>query len=119
MKKQITSVVLGLLFGVLLRAAVTPSGKVTLAWDYPASELSTNLTFRVYSSATMQLPITAWPVLTNVVGTNLSVQVTVAPGQRFFFLTASNFWGESGPSNLANTPPLPRDMTNLTINRTD
>ena len=97
--------------------AAAPSGLVTLSWDYPAYELSDKLTFKVYSSATMVLPLESWPVLTNVSGTNLSVKLQILPGQRFFYMTASNFWGESGPSNLIGTPPLPRDMTNLTISR--
>lgn len=87
---------------------------VTLAWDgYPPGELSTNLTFKVYSSTNPAVPLTNWQVFTNVVGTNTSVVIVMQPEQRFFFVTASNLWGESTPSNVAGSPPPPRD--NLTV----
>lgn len=88
---------------------------VTLAWDYPTNELSTNLLFKVYSHTNITVPLTNWTVLTNVVGTNLNVAIPMNAQQRFFYVTASNYWGESFPSNVAGTPPPPRDQVGLRL----
>lgn len=88
---------------------------VTLAWDYPPAEL-TNITFKVYHSTSIALPLTNWVVLTNAISTN-QVQVSIAPGVHFFSVTASNFWGESTFSNIASTPALPRSDANLKVQR--
>ena len=105
------------LAAMLLRALPTPppAGNVTLSWDYPAAELSTNLTFKVYGSSDITVPMTSWTVLTNMVGTNTSVSLKITPGAFFFVMTSSNRWGESPFSNVASTPPLPRASTNLNI----
>jgi DNA-binding CsgD family transcriptional regulator len=87
---------------------------VTFLWNYPASELSTNLTFRIYASSDVIVPSTNWTVLTNVVGTNLQVTVPMQPTNLFFFITASNLWGEGPPSAVVATPPPPRNGS-LTI----
>ena len=100
-----------------LSAATLPSGSVTLAWDYPTNELSTNLTFIVYSTTNIITPLTNWARLTNVIGTNLQSTVTIQPGQRYFVVTASNFWMESEFSNVVYTPPLPAVGSNLNIRR--
>ena len=111
-----------LLFPLTLLAlgpAFTPSGRINLSWSYPTNEFDTNLVFRVYSSTNATDFLTNWSVLTNVVGTNLSATVTIAPGARFFFMTASNFWGESNPSEVASTPALPRSDSRIGITRGD
>lgn len=97
-----------------------PSGNVVLSWSYPAESLSPDLTFRVYASTNLATPITNWACLTNIAGTNLSASVKIQPGQMFFVMTASNFWGESLTSNVAATPklPLPAGDT-LTIKRAE
>ena len=105
----------------LILANSTPAGTpascdVTLAWDYPASELSTNLCFKLYHSVNPAQPLAQWTPITNVAGTNLSVTIQVDVGVHFFFLTASNWWGESDPSNVASTPLPPRSGV-LTIRR--
>lgn len=81
---------------------------VTLEWDYPEAEVCSNMVFRVYSSTRVDLPLREWPVLTNVPAPALSVSITMEPCQRFFYVTASNWWGESDPSNVASTPAPPR-----------
>lgn len=92
-----------------------PSGRVTLAWDYPTNLLGTNLWFNIYSSTNLNEPITNWVCLRSVVGTNLQATVTVQPGAH-----ASNFWGESLTSNVALTPDLARPAGDtLTIHRGD
>lgn len=104
---------------LLAVAASPPSGRVRLAWDYEPTELSTNLTFVLRHSTSIATPLTNWLVLTNVVGTNLTIEVQITPGQHYFVLTASNFWGESDFSNVAGTPPLPRSAVNLRVARGD
>lgn len=69
--------------------------------------------FNLYTSDTLQLPLTNWLLLTNILGTNSSFSVLVTPGPQFYYLTASNFWGESGPSVVVSTPPVP---TNSVLN---
>ena len=105
--------------GALALLAGPPSGKVTLAWDYPTNELTTNLVFKLYHSTNIVAPLGTWTVLTNVVGTNLSVSVVVTPGVNFFAMTASNLWGESDFSNVAETPALPSSGTGLKVKRGD
>lgn len=88
---------------------------VVLFWDYPANELSTNLTFKIYSTTNAALAVSSWPVLTNKVGTNTTITLPIDAVQRYYVVTASNWWGESDFSNVAGTPPLPRDQTNLRL----
>jgi hypothetical protein len=106
---------LALSAAALIRAAIQPIGDVTLFFDYPTNQLSTNLTFRVYATTNLSFPLTNWTVIKTVVGTNTSVTVRVVPGQNYFAMTASNMWLESDFSNVALTPPLPRSDVNLTI----
>lgn len=82
---------------------------VQFAWQYPTNQLSTNLTFRLYASPDAAAPATNWLVVTNVVGTNLGVTLPLAPTNLFFFVTASNLWGESNPSQVVSTPAPPRN----------
>lgn len=103
---------------VLLSSLVfagTPPGpaRVVFAWDGQGGVD----VFRLYSSTNLLVPLTNWTALTNVPGTNFSCAVPVQPGQRFFYLTASNFWGESDPSAVASTPAVPAAGTNLSISR--
>ncbi len=85
---------------------------VTLAWDYPVTELSTNLVFKIYSATNVIQPVV---LLTNVSGTNTQVTLPLDAQQRYFVVTASNYWGESSFSNVAETPPPPRDQNNLRL----
>lgn len=109
------------LFAVFARAGMNltpPTGRVTLAWDYPTNELSTDLWFNIYETTNLAAPLTNWNCLTNVLGTNLTASVIVQPGAHFFVATASNFWGESLTSNVASTPILPKPAgDSLTIHR--
>lgn len=88
-----------------------PNGHVNLVWGYDTNMLSTNLIFYVYGTTNFSVPVEQWPVVTNVVGTNLSVAMDITPGKNYFVMTASNFWGESGiSSSVASTPSVPRTM---------
>ncbi len=101
----------------LLRFAATPAvaglgtnEPVTLCWEYPAAEQTPDLHFRVYHSTNPDLPLYKWTPLTNTAGTNCSITVPVERGRHFFYITASNWWGESDPSNIASTPAPPRSV---------
>ena len=63
---------------------------ICLAWNYPTNLLSTNLTFVIYHSTNMALPVAQWPVFTNIVGTNLSIVTAMNSGQDFFIITAQD-----------------------------
>ncbi len=71
----------------------------TLYWDYPTNEVA-NVSFNVYFSTNISTPSTNWTVITNVPATT-NVVVPIAPGNNFWFVTATNEWGESIPSNTA------------------
>ena len=88
---------------------------ITLAWNYPTNELSTNLTFNLYHSLTITNPL-PWTVMTNIVGTNLVCSLNIIPGEHYFYVTASNFWGESVPSNILGLPPVAK--SNLVLKAT-
>lgn len=97
--------------------AASPPRSVTLSWDYPTNELSTDIVFKVWTSTDVTVPVTNWTLITNVVGTNTSVTFSVQPGVHFYALTASSvFWKlDSVFSNVAATPPEPRSDVNLTV----
>jgi hypothetical protein len=93
-----------------------PLHQVTLAWDYGnvPENSDTNViwlitdpdTFILRATNNLTAPL-PWPVVTNVSGSNRTVTISMLPGRRFFYLTASNYWGESDASNTAMTPPRP------------
>lgn len=102
MKKNSLKILCAIVVGISLTISVAtavivpPTPTVTLSWDYPADQLGTNLTFKVYHSTDITEPMENWTVLTNVPGTNLSTKIPLGPGAHFFALTASNAAGESG-----------------------
>ena len=88
---------------------------VTFHWEYPAEELTNVLAFKLYSSTDISVPLTNWTVLTNIVGTVTNITIPIQPGKRFFVMTASNWWGESEFSNVADVPAPPCADLNLKI----
>lgn len=102
-----------LLLGSLVSAS---PADITLAWDYPTNELGTNLTFKIHSHTNVTAPPQNWAV-TEVVGTAAMVRVTMVPERRFWFVTASNFWGETPPSNIADTPKPTTNVTGLKLTK--
>ena len=68
---------------------------VTVSWDYPAEQLGTDLTFKIYHTTDLSVPVTNWTVVANVMGTNLSTKLPLVPGAHFYTVTASNAAGES------------------------
>lgn len=73
---------------------------ITLSWN-PQADVDS---FYLYGSTNLNAPM-PWPAVTNTPGTNSQITIQILPSQQFFYLTASNFWGESGPSNTVRTPP--------------
>jgi hypothetical protein len=98
------------LLAIGIAAAPSPSPTpITLVWDYPAEEVTEDLTFNLYTSIDAQLPPEQWTLIKTVPGTARQVTIEVTPGRAFYYVTARNFWSESAPSNTASTPPVPRN----------
>jgi hypothetical protein len=92
------------------------NGRIKLAWEYPPEKMNPDLLFEIYSTTNIAVPTPLWQNITNVVGTNTSVELVIEPGQRYFVMVASNFWGKSTYSNYTNTPSLP-EKAKLGINK--
>jgi hypothetical protein len=109
--KWVVAVMLVAGFGAYALLPTSPS-TVTIGWNpIPASDLTPDCVVKLYYSQQVDAPVAEWTVLTNLPATNTQVKVTVAPGRFFFFLTASNWTGESFPSNTA---PM-RDLNGVKI----
>lgn len=89
---------------------------VSLSWDYdPTNSVDA---FKLYSSTDPAVPVTSWPLVAtvssnihNITLSNLSAQ------QSWFFVTASNLWGEGVPSVTVGMPQPPAEVTNLRISQ--
>jgi len=90
---------------------------ITLSFDFPTNLLSTNVLFKFYSSTTITQPVNQWPLYASVVGTNTSYTfpIDAVAGQRWFVMTASNWWGETSFSNVTNTQPVLPSLVNVSI----
>ena len=87
-----------ILCGLAICAGAVP---VTLCWDAPPCQVDL---YKVY-----QAPKVEGPFVFIGGTTNTSYYLDLTPGAYFWYVTASNYWGESGPSNVTNTPaPTPR-----------
>lgn len=80
-----------------------------LTWYYPPEELP-NVRFNVWSTTNLTAP--NWIVITNVLGTNTLVPIPI--GNMFWTVTATNEFGESGPSNIS-TSTVARNVNGLKI----
>lgn len=101
---------------------------IVLSFDYPTNGMDTNLVF-VLRGTTNVGTATPWPVETTIPampfwtnawalpvnGTNYTITFTnqTIPDIHFWYVTATNFWGESDPSNVLGLPPLPTNTKNL------
>jgi hypothetical protein len=120
------------------------AGSVTVGWQWTNPAYSP-ASFSIYGSQTLVTPMSQWskianipclPISTNVqtlwtnvdgtfaAFTNVIFQpatnatITVQPaGQWFLACVASNYWGETGFSNVAATPPIAGEPLATTISR--
>lgn len=89
---------------------------VTLSWDYDTNNLPD--AFKLYSSTNLSEPATNWTPIATLSGTIRNVTISNIPKQEcWFYVTASNWWGESLPSNIAWVPQPPSEVSNLRISR--
>ena len=87
---------------------------VTLEWTPQDPGWQTNESYNLRGSPDITVPLTNWAIITNVSGTN-AVTLPWQATNFFFYVTASNYWGESSNSNIAWTPPPPVLPTNTAI----
>lgn len=87
---------------------------VALSWDYDTNNAPD--VFKLYSSGDISSPLTNWPLVATVSGNVHDISIgNLVPQQAWFYVTASNWWGESLPSNLAGIPQPPSGVGNLRI----
>lgn len=115
MKKLTKRTIAALLAGAaVLHGAIISPQNITLHWTYPPSEVTPDLSFRLYTASVLGGP---WTVLKTIPGTNTQTTISVIPAKAFYYLTASNFWGESDPSTVAGTPAPPVSGGTLSITK--
>lgn len=100
---------------LLVRAAVPSQAWVTFIWEYTNTAATVDC-FYVYVSTNVLNP-PPWECVTNAPGSNRTVTVLMKPANYFFYCTASNMWGESGPSNQIGTPAPVTDPSFIGIRR--
>jgi len=100
-------------------AAVLPGqlrNTITLSWDYGTN--SPPDVYKLYASTSLTAPTTGWTLIATVPGSIQEVTLSnVVAQQRWFYVTASNWWGESPPSNTTGTPQPPGQVTNMRISQ--
>ena len=99
----------------LMGSTVLTNRTVTLTWDpNPEGESITNYT--VYASPTSN---GVYSAVTQVNGSTTNATLTGLPAaERWYYLTARNFWGlESDPSEKVNTPVPATQVQGLAIVR--
>lgn len=85
-----------------LLAASALAANLTFIWD-PNPPDEEVVVYRLYTSSNAVGPFTFCAATTNGTQTTLTITNAVQ-GRAFFYLTASNFWGESLASDHVNTP---------------
>ena len=96
-----TKIAILLAFAAFIGIAASPQ-TIRLIWNGQAQVDA----FKIYGTNDITAPLTNWPLLITVPGNVTQALYIMQPGQTFFYVTASNFWGESGPSNVTNTPTV-------------
>lgn len=99
------------LIALLLCALPLGAATVTLMWDASPGPQEVD-GYRVYQSTNIAGP---WSLVATTTATNVSLNVTQAA--YFWYVTATNFWGESDPSNLAHTPDNIRSVNKTKVTR--
>lgn len=93
---------------------------VVIRWEYedkqyPELSYATNLWFRLFAHTNIAEPMANWPLIAVINGTNRQAKVQLAPGHYWFTMTASNWWGESVFSNVAEVYGPPSSDSKLSI----
>jgi hypothetical protein len=105
---------------------------ITLTWTYANSPPPDS--FVLFSSANVTTPLSNWTAIAQIacpiVGTNINTNLaytnyvaalvtnyslSVAPGQMYFSMAASNIWGLSPFSNVIGLPPGPGNVLGLGV----
>jgi hypothetical protein len=98
----------------LVGAAIAAAPQfVTVGWFYPDSGSDIDC-FKIYSSGDLAVPLAQWKLALTVPGSNLVADVPVYTTKAFYYVTASNFLGESTPSNTLRVPGW-TNVTGLTV----
>jgi len=92
-------VILALLSIAAVQMTPTP---ITLAWN-PQPDADA---YYVYASTNVAAPMPWAPITNTPALVAPSVTIQPVPSRMFYYVTASNFWGESGPSNTIGTPAV-------------
>lgn len=105
MKKLLSAAIL------ILTAISTFAASVILSWD--ANPVDQEVTgYKVYQATAVTGPFT---LITNTPIT--SVVLTLTPGKYFWYVTATNFWGESLPSETVHTPANVSGIVTLKVTK--
>jgi hypothetical protein len=88
---------------------------VTLTWLTNVNTPSPDFIYKLYSTTNLSVSLTNWPIYATFSGTNTGITLPIDSNQRWFVLTASNWWGETFFSNVTNTPPILRYDLNLRL----
>jgi len=106
------------LLAILFLSAALNAEELPLTWIYDPIEQQDIDVWKLYHTDNLNDPIDwkLFGVYTNNLSTNL-IMVDITPGQHFFILTASNYWGESLPSNRARTKFAPNKINTLKIDK--
>lgn len=107
MKRSILTLLLLLFLSLPLMAQ---SATITLAWD-PNDPKDQVAKYTLYRASSANGP---WAKVQDVTGTTTTLSGLVS-GIYYFYVTASNNWGESAPSNIVNTPPPAGAPSNLRV----
>jgi hypothetical protein len=105
MKKLTLALIIGLF------ASVVSAATLTFSWPNNAALENIEL-YKLYER------VNNTTVLAGTSQTNFLTLTNVVPGRHAWFLTASNFWGESLGSPDASTPGVPSAPTQLRIDMT-
>lgn len=98
---------------IVLAAWLCAGADVTLEWNGSPSVEEVK-GYAIWHATNIAGP---WERITNSIGTETNATVNVPVGVHFFFVTATNFWGESEPSNIAWTPPKASAIEKVKIER--
>lgn len=97
---------------MLLFVGLSVAADVKMSWDDPNATSVAVTKYTVYRATVQAGPFTKQADV--LVPTKTWMAAGLTPGTYYFYVTASNAWGESGPSNTLSTPSgTPGSPTNL------